>query len=143
MDGVLAKLVSHAGVRGAFVAPYDGRLVGSRTSAEVNAEAISAAVPYVARIFGAARRSGVKATAFDLAFADGRVIAADLAGACLLLLCDVKAEMSRLRMALNVAASDLKARPELAAEVPGIGAAAPPADGDGVSGPAAEILAQW
>ena len=143
MDEVLGKLVSHAGVRGVFVARYDGRLAGSRTSAEVNADAVSAAVPYLVRIFGAAFRSGVKSSAFDLAFADGRVIAADMAGACLLLLCDLRVEMSRLRMALNVAAGDLKVNAELAAEVPGLGAAPPPADGAGVSGPAAEILAQW
>lgn len=142
MDEVLGKLVSHAGVRGAFVARYDGRLAGSRTSTELDAEAVSAAVPYLARVFGAALRGGVKSSAFDLAFSGGRVIAVDMAGACLLLLCDLKVEMSRLRMALNVAASDLKVNAELAAEVPGLGAAPPPADGAGVSGRAAEILAQ-
>ncbi|UCH79218.1 MAG: hypothetical protein JSU81_04525 [Candidatus Coatesbacteria bacterium] len=140
MDQTLATLATNRGVRGAFVAAYAGRILARTGLDDVNGEIVSAAVPYLARVFGALRLSGVKGSIYYLSFHDGRLVAADLGGACLVLACDLDAEMSRLRMSLNVAAADLRRSEDLAAAVPGAGTAPPPANAAGLGGEPAAIL---
>lgn len=140
MDQTLATLAINRGVRGAFVATYAGRVLAWTGLEDVNEEIVSAAIPYLARVFGALRLSGVKTSLYYVSFQDGRLVAADLGGACLVLICDLDAEMSRLRMSLNVAAADLRLSPDLAAAVPAAGTAPPPADAAAIEGEAAAIL---